>query len=175
MLVRRLTYHNFRNIPTQDWEPGPGFNILWGNNAQGKTNLLEGIYLLANLKSFRTGRNEELIRHNAGQARIGATLEGGGVTHKLEFIVAPNGRSYLFDGKPLNRLEQLADTMRAILFTPEEITIMRSSPQARRALLDRAVFQYQPSHLVRVQKYEKNLRQRNVLLRQGAPVAQVQP
>lgn len=175
MLVRKLTYYNFRNLPTLEWEPGPGFNILWGNNAQGKTNILEGIYLLANLKSFRAGRNEELIYHGEEQARITAQIEGAGVVHKLEYLLAGCGRSYLFDGKPLLRVEQLVETLRAILFTPEEITILRSSPQARRALLDRALFQSQPSHLGRVRKYDKILRQRNTLLRQGAPLAQVQP
>jgi len=175
MLVRKLTYYNFRNLPTLEWEPGPGFNILWGNNAQGKTNLLEGIYLLANLKSFRAGRIEELIRHGEEQARISAQLQGAGVAHQLAFSVTSSGRSYLFDGKPLSRLEQLVGSLRAILFTPEEITVLRSSPQARRALLDRAIFQSQPSHLGRVQKYDKILRQRNVLLRQGAPQAQLQP
>lgn len=175
MLVRKLTYFNFRNLPALEWEPGPGFNILWGNNAQGKTNILEGIYLLANLKSFRAGRNEELIHHGEERARISAQLAGGGVDHQLEYALAQSGRSYLFDGKPLARLEQLVETLRAILFTPEEITILRSSPQARRALLDRALFQSQPSHLGRVRKYEKILRQRNTLLRQGAPLAQVQP
>lgn len=175
MLVRKLTYYNFRNLMALEWEPGPAFNILWGNNAQGKTNLLEGIYLLANLKSFRAGRNDELIRHREEQTRISALLEGAGVAHKLELTIAQSGRSYLFDGKPLSRIEQLVDTMRAILFSPEEITILRSSPLARRALLDRALFQGQPSHLGRVQKYDKILRQRNVLLRQGAPPAQLQP
>jgi DNA replication and repair protein RecF len=175
MLVRKLTYYNFRNLPSLEWEPGPGFNILWGNNAQGKTNLLEGIYLLANLKSFRAGRNEELIRHGEEQSRISALLEGAGVAHKLELILAQSGRSYLFDSKPLAGLEQLAETLRAILFTPEEIGVLRSSPQARRALLDRALFQCQPSHLGRVRKYDKILRQRNTLLRQGAPLPQLQP
>jgi len=175
MLVRKLTYFNFRNLATLEWEPGPGFNILWGNNAQGKTNLLEGIYLLANLKSFRAGRNEELIRHGGEQTRISGLLEGAGVAHRLEFAMTRTGRSCHVDGKPLSRLEQLVEALRVILFSPEEITILRSSPQARRALLDRAIFQCHPSHLRRIQKYEKILRQRNTLLRQGAPQVQLHP
>lgn len=175
MLVRRLTYRNFRNIEYADLHPGTAFNIVWGNNAQGKTNLLEGLYLLGNLKSFRTLRNEDLIRREATETSISAELERDGSRHRLEITLSARGKSLTVDGKPLERVERLLALFRAILFAPEEIALLRGSPQARRALLDRALFQADPGHLKRVQGYERILRQRNVLLRQQAPQEQLAP
>lgn len=175
MLVRRLSYRNFRNVAEAELTPGATFNIVWGNNAQGKTNLLEGLYLLGNLKSFRASRNEELIGHGGTEARVGVEVEQAGSLHRIEIVLSPRGKSVTLDGKPLEGIERLSTTFRAILFAPEEIGLLRGSPQARRALLDRALFQTDPKHLRRVQGYERILRQRNVLLRQQAPNEQLEP
>ena len=175
MLVRQLRFKNFRNLGSVELDPGEAFNIVWGNNAQGKTNLLEGLYLLGNLKSFRAGRNEELIRQGATQARVSAEIEQGGSRHLLEIGISERGKHVTLDGKVPEKLERLLSTFRAILFAPEEIALLRGSPQQRRALLDRALYQTDARHLRRVQGYERILRQRNVLLRQQAGADQITP
>jgi DNA replication and repair protein RecF len=133
------------------------------------------LYLLGNLKSFRTIRNEELIRREATETSVCAEVERDGSRHRIEISLNARGKSLTLDGKPLDRVEQLLSIFRAILFAPEEISLLRGSPQARRALLDRALFQTDPGHLRRVQGYERVLRQRNVLLRQQAPQEQIAP
>lgn len=175
MQVRRLICRNFRNLEAVDFEPGAEFNLLWGDNAQGKTNCLEALYLLGNLKSFRPARNDELVRRDADGCRVAVSVEGGGSSHRLDLTVTANGKSFRLDEKVVQRPEQLLDQLRVILFVPEEIGLIRGYPQARRAFLDRAVFQARPGYLQEAVHYERILRQRNRLLREQGGEAQLAP
>lgn len=168
MRVDRLSFKNFRNLQRVVYEPSPGINIVWGDNGQGKTNLLEGIYLFSHFKSFRGAGNAELVQGDSEHARISATIERSCVTRILDLNISKNSRSFLLDGKKPRPLERLLEVVRAILFAPDELYPLRTLPSARRSLLDRGIFQLDPSYLGRAVEYDRILKQRNRLLRERA-------
>lgn len=175
MHLEQLTVRQFRNLAEADLNWGNGFNIIWGNNAQGKTNLLEAVYLLGHLKSFRGARTAELIQENNPAARLAGRLTSRNVQHRLEVTLEKQGQTPRLDGKPVQRLSQFLGTLRPVLFTADELVLLKGSPSGRRALLDRAVLQADPGYLDRVQAYNRILRQRNQLLRERSAAAALEP
>jgi DNA replication and repair protein RecF len=175
MFLEQLNVRQFRNLSAATLQWGPGFNVIWGNNAQGKTNLLEAVYLLGQLKSFRGARTAELIQCGTAAARLTAQLVSGNVQRRLEVTLEKHGQTPRLDGKPVQRLSQFIGTLRPVLFTADELILLKSAPAGRRALLDRAVLQADPGYLDRVQGYARVLRQRNQLLRDRAGAAELRP
>lgn len=168
MQLRQLTVRLFRNLTEADIGWGDGFNVIWGNNAQGKTNLLEAVYLLGHLKSFRGARTAELIQDGAPAARLAGQLTSGDVQHRLDITLEKEGLTPRLDGKPVQRLSRFLGTLRAVLFTADEMTMLKGAPAGRRTLLDRAVLQADPGYLDRYQGYSRIVRQRNLLLKERA-------
>jgi DNA replication and repair protein RecF len=175
MRIDRLYFEHFRNLTTQYVTPSSGINVIWGENGQGKTNLLEGIYLFANLKSFRGAGNIDLIHAQEDNARIAVTVARSQVSRQLELKIRTNGRSFLLDGKKPRPVESLLDALRAILFAPDELFPLRTLPSARRSLLDRGIFQLDPSYLAQAIEYDRVLKQRNRLLRERVGADQIRP
>lgn len=175
MRLTRLTLTQFRNFQQEEICPGERFNIIWGDNAQGKTNLLEAIYLLGHLKSFRTKKNSELIIQGKRQAGISAEIEKQGVRHTLAIRVEANERSCRLDGKNPGTTAAFLGYLQAVLFSPEEINLVRSYPAGRRALLDRAIFLTRPDYLPLARDYQRQLKQRNKLLKEGQGPAVLKP
>lgn len=175
MHLEQLTVRQFRNLSDAELHWGTGFNIIWGNNAQGKTNLLEAVYLLGHLKSFRGARTVELIQENTTAARLSGRLISGNVQHRLEVTLEKEGQTPRLDGKPVQRLSQFLGTLRPVLFTADELILLKGPPAGRRALLDRAVLQADPGYLDRVQAYNRTLRQRNQLLKDRAATDTLEP
>ena len=175
MHLSHLVLRDFRNASQIDIIPDPGFNIFWGENAQGKTNLLESIYLLATLKSFRGARNEDLIRQGTSRARIQAEAVCGGVVRSLQLTIASEGKQPRVDGKTVTTAANFFGHLRPVVFAPEEVALVRGAPAGRRSLLDRAIFQADPSYLGRAQEYARVLRQRNRLLKDQRPKDEVAP
>lgn len=168
MILDNLKLLYYRNLGNLDLAWNEHFNVIYGQNAQGKTNLLEAIYLLGHLKSFRSARGENLINHEAETAFICATIKKSGVAHKLEIGLQKNGRNPRVDGKTVKKLSQFLGYTRTVLFTPEELGSIKGFPAGRRALIDRAILQTEPAYLDRVQEYDRTLRQRNQLLKKQA-------
>ena len=175
MILENLKLRCYRNLTEADIAWNEHFNIIYGQNAQGKTNLLEAIYLLGHLKSFRGARGNELINHAEETAWVGAVVTQGGVSHRLEIGLQKNGRNPRIDGKTVQKLSQFLGYFRTVLFTPEELSNVKGFPAGRRALLDRAILQTEPAYLDRVQEYDRILRQRNQLPKQQADVLQLTP
>lgn len=175
MYLERLTLRQFRNLTRADLDWGSGFNVIWGRNAQGKTNLLEAIYLLGHLKSFRSARGCDLIAHDREQAWLGASVQAGQVNYKIDLALEMRGRTPRVNGKTVRKLSQFLGHLRPILFTPEEMGLVKGYPAGRRALLDRAVLQVDPIYLDRVQEYERILKQRNQLLKERAGTDELRP
>ncbi|BCR02938.1 DNA replication and repair protein RecF [Desulfuromonas versatilis] len=175
MYIKQIQYRAFRNIERAEFSPDTGFNVLWGDNAQGKTNLLEGIYLLGNLKSFRASRNGEFLPESTGTAHLSARVSSQQVERRLELSIVSTGKKVRIDGKDLRSSRDFFGHLRPILFSPEEVNLIKGSPAGRRALLDRAIFQTDPLYLERAQEFERHLRQRNLLLREGKPAQELAP
>jgi DNA replication and repair protein RecF len=175
MNIHRLTLCDFRNIEKVEISPDSGFNIFWGVNAQGKTNLLEAVYLLGNLKSFRGARNEEMIRHGRELSRLKGEVDCQGVRRRIELQIECHGKTGRVDGKESRSTGSFLGHLRPILFSPEEVNLIKGSPAGRRDLLDRAVFQADAAFLGRAQEYRRLLRQRNCLLRENRSRVEIQP
>lgn len=175
MILKNLKLRCYRNLANVELTWNDHFNVILGQNAQGKTNLLEAIYLLGHLKSFRGVRGRELVEHTAENAWIGGLVDKGQVEHKLEIGLLKNGRNPRVDGKTVQKLSQFLGYVRTVLFTPEELGNIKGFPAGRRALLDRAILQTEPVYLDRVQEYDRVLRQRNRLLKQQASNEELVP
>lgn len=175
MYLTQLTVRQFRNLTEAEINWGEGFNIVWGNNAQGKTNLLEAVYLLGHLKSFRGTRSADLIQAGQPAARLVGVMTSGDVRHQLEITLEEGGQTPRLDGKAVQKLSQFLGTLRTVLFTADELVLLKGPPAGRRALLDRAVLQADPGYLDRFQAYSRIVRQRNLLLKDRAAASLLAP
>jgi DNA replication and repair protein RecF len=166
--IHALETREFRNLAEIFLEPHPRFNVLWGDNGQGKTNLLEAIYLLGTLRSFRAGKTEEMVRFGAAQATVRARVEKLATQRLLEVQLAPGHKQARVDGKGARATDYFGG-FNVVLFAPEDLRLPRGSPAGRRRFLDRAVWNAHPAYLGEVQTYERVLKSRNAVLREGGP------
>jgi DNA replication and repair protein RecF len=173
--VLALEAVDFRNLERVLLEPHPRFNVLAGENGQGKTNLLEAVYLLGTLRSFRASKTEELVRFAAleegRRARVRARVNRLGTQRLLEVELGPGQKLARVDGKAA-RAAQYFGGFNVVLFAPEDLGLVRGSPAARRRFLDRAIWNAAPQYLEEAQTYERVLKSRNALLRDERAAAQ---
>ncbi len=168
MHLQRLEAHNFRNL-TGAIEFSPGLNVIYGQNAQGKSNWLEASYLLATTKSFRTTHPREAIKHEASEAILRGTIARGShqdLTKDLQLLITPTTKQTFVNGKREAVVRYLGN-LDAIAFTADEMDVVRGAPDARRKFLDRAVFGTLPSYLGTLNEYNRVLKQKNALLREA--------
>lgn len=167
MLLRALQVLQFRNLAETTLAPSPGFNVFAGDNGQGKTNLLEAVYLAGTLRSFRTAHAAEMIRFGEQQAAVRARVERGGLERLYEVQLTPRRRQARLDGKVPRVLAEYFGDFNVVLFAPEDLRVPRGSPAGRRRFLDRSVFNRHVAFLEDAQRYARLLKSRNVLLREG--------
>ena len=165
MLLRHLQLTAVRNLAPLSLDPGPGFNVFAGENGQGKTNLLEAVYAVCTLRSFRTRRLADLIAFDQSQARLAAEVDRSGSVRTYELVIGHQGRQVRLDDKAVRPVSRYFGGFQVVLFAPEDLAVPKGSPSERRAFLDRAVFQRVPEYLAEAQSYEKVLRNRNAVLR----------
>lgn len=165
MKLLRLGVRDWRNLPELDVDTDADFVVFWGDNAQGKTNLIEAVYALATLKSFRTRKNRELVRWGAETAHVQGRIHDGHVERDLRLDVTAKGRSAKVDGKPPRVLREYFDGIRAVLFAPEDVAIVRGAPELRRSFVDRAAFTASATFLEVAQLHRRLLDQKAALLR----------
>ncbi|HBA89611.1 MAG TPA: DNA replication/repair protein RecF [Geobacter sp.] len=165
MKLIKLKLASFRNLQNMELAPGKKFNVFYGNNGQGKTNLLESIYLLATMKSFKQAKNAELIAFGAEFALIKGVVERDQVRREISVLLEKQGKKAKIDAKLATRLDDFFGNLNVVLFTPEEISMVRGGPDLRRRYLDRAVFTCDLSYLAAYHDYSKILKNRNALLK----------
>jgi DNA replication and repair protein RecF len=166
MTLSWLSLSDFRSYRELHWAPDPEVNILVGPNAVGKTNALEAVAYLANLRSFRSTPDEALIAEETSSAVLRGEVTRGGSDVLIEVeINRRGGRRARLDGKALPRAADLMAVIRVVTFLPEDLDLVKGGPSARRDLLDDLAVQLWPStHLDRAE-FERSLRQRNAYLR----------
>jgi DNA replication and repair protein RecF len=167
MKLIKLKLGSFRNLKNLELAPGAKFNVFYGNNGQGKTNLLESIYLLATMKSFKQAKNSELIAFGADFALIKGVVERDQVQREISLLLEKQGKKAKIDSKLATRVDDFFGNLNVVVFTPEEIAMVRGGPELRRRYLDRAVFTCDLSYLSAYHGYAKILKQRNALLKSG--------
>jgi len=165
MKLIKLKMSCFRNLKNLELAPSAKFNVFYGNNGQGKTNLLESIYLLATMKSFKQAKNTELISFGAEFALIKGVVERDLVKREISLLLEKQGKKAKIDAKLATRVDDFFGNLNVVIFTPEETAMVRGAPELRRRYLDRAVFTCDLGYLAAYHDYAKLLRQRNALLR----------
>ncbi len=169
MHIESLDILNFRNIRQANLEFSPGFNVFYGANAQGKSNLLEAIYTLSFLKGFRSTGLSDLIEFNAQKAMISAVVINGNSHTRLGVEVNSRCRCAFMDGMPCARAKDYLGVLRAILFVPSDVGFLQEQPATRRTSLDRMVFNLRPAYLLDLEQYTKISKQKSVVLHQDVP------
>lgn len=171
MKLESLALRDFRNIEEADIPFASGFTVLWGHNGAGKTNVLEALYLVSTLRSFRSADLGPLVRHAAPAARVELKAHDPslGVSTSLEVRLRRHAsstrRAASADGKHVRSAAQFYGRIRAVLFTPEDLGVLRGSPSGRRQFLDRVLFARERAHITDIQQYDKLLRSRNRVLK----------
>lgn len=171
MRLQEITIKGFRNYDELGLTPHPRFNVLSGENGQGKTNFLEAIYYLGALRSFRGHSPKELLRWGEKAARLSAKVEheGPGFSRDLAVDLSAKGRKFYINGKTPRSVGDYAQELPLVIFVPDDVSVARGAPETRRRFLDRAVFGATPAHLTDSLTYGKALRSRNALLKEAEP------
>ncbi|MBN3524306.1 DNA replication/repair protein RecF [Paenibacillus apiarius] len=174
MFVKSVALKQYRNYEALEMDTSNRVNIFVGNNAQGKTNLLESIFVLALTKSHRTSRDKELIGWEAEQAQLKAAVDRKYGTVQLELNISRQGKKAKLNGLEQKKLSGFIGALNVVMFAPEDLEIVKGAPGIRRRFLDMEIAQVQPSYLYHLQQYQKVLAQRNNLLKQmwSGPSAQ---
>lgn len=165
MNLKSLELHGYRNFDTVNVQTGSGVNIFIGPNAQGKTNLLEAIYVLALTKSHRTSKDRELIGWQAEAARVRGEVERKYGSVSLELRISPQGKKAKLNGLEQRKLSGFVGAVNVVLFAPEDLDIVKGAPGIRRRFMDMEIGQVHPGYLHDSQMYQKVLQQRNNYLK----------
>lgn len=174
MHLQRLRLLDYRNIAAAELELDAQFTVLWGHNGAGKTNVLEAIYLVSTLRSFRTSDLAHLIRKGSEGARVELVAHdpvagiASNLSVRLERTARSARRTAQLDDKTVRAAKDFYGRVRAVLFTPEDLGILRGSPAGRRQFIDRVLFARERAHITDIQDYEKLLRSRNRVLKAEA-------
>jgi DNA replication and repair protein RecF len=163
--LAHLRLRDFRNYARLDADFAPGFHLLLGDNAQGKTNILEAIYLMATLRSFRGVGGAQMIRHGQKGYFVGGTVVGQG-DHEVKIYWSARERKLALDGQPVKKLSDYLGVLRAAVFCTEDLQLVKGAARARRRFLDLLLAQTRPSYLPLLQGYMRAVRARNALLKQ---------
>lgn len=167
MKLNDICIFSFRNIDEIELSPNERFNIFSGNNAQGKTNILEAIYLLSAMKSFRVTKNTDLIKNGCSFSVIKGSVNRDEVIRDISIFIEPSGKKAKVDHKNVSRLSDFFGCISMVLFSPEDTSMVRGMPESRRRYLDRAVFSSDFGYLSIHHEYFKILKNRNSLLKSG--------
>ena len=167
MYIKEIELKDFRNYKELKVSFSRNVNIFLGNNAQGKTNLLEGIYLNAMARSFKTSRDKEMIRFGEEFCRINTISVIDDEEQKTEIIIAKNGKKAVkLDGIKIKKTSELLDRIFIIVFSPEDLKIVKDEPEKRRRFIDRELCQINIGYYNDLSNYKKVLRQRNTYLKE---------
>ncbi len=168
MHLAHLRLRDFRNYARLDADFSPGFHLLLGDNAQGKTNILEAIYLVATLRSFRGVGGAQMVRHGQRGYFVGSQVVGQ-ARHETRMFWSPRERSLVLDGRPVRRLTDYLGVLRTVVFCTEDLLLVKGPGRARRRFLDLLLSQTYPAYLPLLLRYTRTLRSRNALLKQPVP------
>lgn len=166
MYIKNLELKNYRNYKNLNTDFSPQINIIFGDNAQGKTNILESIFLCASGRSHRTQRFSDLIKmgENRNQVILDLSKDKADLNIQIEFENNEK-RKVLINGLKIKKIGNLMGNLMAIFFSPDELKIIKGSPTDRRRFIDITISQFRPRYFYALQQYNKIIAQRNVLLK----------
>lgn len=165
MFINNIKLKNFRNYKNLDLELNKGINVFFGDNAQGKTNILESIFLCSMGKSFRTNKEKEVIYFGDNFSKININYEKKDRKGSITYDISEK-KSININGVKLKKLSELLGNINTVLFTPDDINIIKGGPAGRRRFLDMMIGQLKPAYVYNLNMYLKCLEQRNNYLKQ---------
>ncbi len=167
MNIKSLDLKNYRNYALLNMEPAPGTNLLYGENAQGKTNVLEAIYLCGVSHSHRGARDREMISFGEEEAHLKCELSKKGLSHRIDVHLKKNkNKGIAVDGLPIRHMRQILGLLHVIIFSPEDLRLIKEEPRRRRKFMDVELCQIDPVYADALAKYRKILNQKNSLLKE---------
>lgn len=165
MFIDEIRVQHFRNLHTMHLRFSRGFNVLHGDNGQGKSNILEALFFLAYLKGFRSTKISDLLHYDQTQCKLQATLTHEASQIHLDLHLENKNRRILVDDSPIARIGDYLGLVRLSLFEPQDVALLQASPAARRIALDRMLFYHKPLILQDLEQYQKVLRAKANILR----------
>lgn len=167
MIIKSIEMNNFRNYDFLDIEFNKDINILYGDNAQGKTNILEAIYVCSTTKSHKGSKEREIIKLGKEESHIRILVEKDTIIHKIDMHLKKNKtKGIAIDGIPIRKSSELIGFIHVVFFSPEDLNIIKNGPGERRRFIDMELCQLDKIYLHNLTKYNKILNQRNNLLKQ---------
>lgn len=167
MYIESIELKNYRNYTHVKVEFGKNTNILYGNNAQGKTNILESIYMAATTKSHRESKDRNIIKIGEDESHIRLFVRKRDVSHKIDMHLRKNkNKGVAIDGIAIKKATELYGLLNVIFFSPEDLTIIKNGPSERRRFMDLELCQISRLYYQNLASYNKVLNQRNNLLKQ---------
>lgn len=167
MFVSKVSFYNYRNLADQSFEFHNGPVYITGRNGNGKTNLVEGIYLLSGSRSFRTNSQSELLKWGTKEASVFGSVVAEDGRQELGISFSPAGRKAHRNGDQLSSVSDLVGCCGVISFSPSDLSLVKGAPAGRRKFLDRHMVDLAPSFLSTIMGYQRALASKNSLLKQG--------
>ncbi|MCI5584854.1 MAG: DNA replication/repair protein RecF [Lachnospiraceae bacterium] len=166
MIIQSLELSNFRNYSFLNMEFDKGTNILYGDNAQGKTNILEAIYVSATTKSHKSSKDKDIVNFKEEESHIRTYLEKEGIQTRVDMHLRKNkSKGIAIDGVKIKKAAELLGILNVIFFSPEDLSIIKNGPGERRRFVDMELCQLDNFYLYNLNHYNKIVNQRNKLLK----------
>ena len=165
MYIKNLILKNYRNYSDERVEFKDGLNVVFGRNAQGKTNCAEAVFYLCTGVSTRSRRDKQLIKHGAEFAEISAEAEGRYGKMEIYAKICENGREFRLNGNKITRTADILGNLFSVFFSPQELRLIQDGPDERRRFLNVSISQLSRPYYIALQRYNKVLEQRNNLLK----------
>ncbi|MHC1749236.1 MAG: DNA replication/repair protein RecF [Cellulosilyticaceae bacterium] len=166
MYIKQLTLGNFRTYDNAHIALNEGINIFKGDNAQGKTNILEAIYLCATARSHRTNQEKEVIKWDQEEAHVQLYVQKNTIDDRIDFHLTQKGKAVAVNRMPINKLGELFGILTVVMFSPEDLQLIKKSPKERRRFIDIEICQLDKMYYYALKQYHKVLKQRNLWLKQ---------
>lgn len=165
MKLKSLQLVNFRNYEKLHLEFNGKVNLLVGKNGQGKTNIVESIYMLSFGKSFRTNKDREIIRFNSENLYVGGSFSKYNKYSLIELIIGKDKKGIRINKVPLQKIQELLGNLNVVIFSPEDLRLVKEGPKERRTFIDKEISQIMPKYYNYLTNYNKILSQRNRILK----------
>lgn len=167
MVIESLDLKNYRNYDILDMNFDKNVNIIYGDNAQGKTNILESIYMCATSRSHRGSKDKEIIRFGESESHIKANVLKNNINYRIDMHLKGNkAKGIAINGIPIKKAVDLFGIIQIVLFSPEDLNIIKNGPSERRRFMDMELSQLNKIYLSNLVNYNKVLVQRNKLLKE---------
>lgn len=166
MKINSIILENFRNYKNLELDFDDSRNIIVGENAQGKTNLIEAIYLTAFARSFRTNNSAELVMFGEDSGRVSTDITSEDIEKNINIVIRSDGKKMIKkDGKAIRKTTELLNNVVVIIFSPDDLRIIKDSPEKRRTFINRELSQMRPRYYEVFRRYSDALRQKNAILK----------